>query len=208
MEPKDLGIQSIEVQKISHSHQHESLSMDSLACTSNLRKLESQITDEFPEIHARQDSIRLYHQIQKAIDVAAESNGELNSSKFNALVAKIKDDIAAKHAENTAKILPQDQKALARINEQFERRMKIIDEVNAMGNDMKKSGDKFSFDQRVRLTKNIENEISDINLQLNMDFQRIKKLSDQYHECMQLARTSAKTLHDIIMSNAKAAGGR
>lgn len=208
MEPKDLGIQSIEQQKVSNCHHHESISMNDLACTSNLRKLESQITHEFPEINDKQDTVRVYHQIQKAIDVAAEANGELNASKFDALIAKIKDDINVRHSASLEKIDAEDQKARTRLNEQLARRMKVIDDVNAMGSGMNKNGGKFSIDQKVRLIKNIENEISDLNLQLNMDFQKIKKLTDHHHECMQLARTTTKTLHDIIISNAKAAGGR
>ncbi len=210
---KDLEIQNNNSQSVSSvdegfSNDISLQAMITLACTSHLKKLEDAMAKEFPEIDKKQDSVRLYHQIQKAMDVATEANGELDAAKFDALIANLKDKLKSKLGESSEKLDPSNEKEIARLKEQFDRRMHILNEVGSMGSDMNKSGGKFSFEQRSRLLKNIENEIGDLNLQINMDLQKIKTYTDHHHQALQFANSIEKTRHGILTRNAREIAGR
>lgn len=73
---------------------------------------------------------------------------------------------------------------------------------------VKEDKTKYNKDERERLTESIKMSIEDLNVQNDMQLQKISRLTNERYESFQMARSILKPLHDDKLNKARALAGR
>lgn len=84
----------------------------------------------------------------------------------------------------------------------------LLKDVKALGIDLKDDKMKYNKDERDRLVDNLKMGVDDLNVQNEMQLQKINRLTNERYESYQLARTILKPLHDDKIDKARAMAGR
>lgn len=69
-------------------------------------------------------------------------------------------------------------------------------------------GTQFNLRQQERLVENIRMVVDDLNMQNDMQIQKVTRLTNERYESYQMARSILKPLHEAKISNARAVSGR
>lgn len=75
------------------------------------------------------------------------------------------------------------------------------------GVNVKEDKRKFTKDERDRLVENVNMTIQDLNVQNDMQFQTIQRLTNERYESFQMVRNTMKPLHDAKQHHARKAAG-
>lgn len=84
----------------------------------------------------------------------------------------------------------------------------LLKEAKSLGIDLKEDKMKYNKDERDRLVDNLKLGVEDLNVQNEMQLQKVNRLTNERYESYQLARTILKPLHDDKLSKARAMAGR
>ncbi len=84
----------------------------------------------------------------------------------------------------------------------------MMKEAKELGAELNEDKLKYNNDERERLIENIRMTIEDLNVQNEMQFQMVARLTNERYESLQFARLIFKPGHDAKMSSARAMGGR
>lgn len=85
---------------------------------------------------------------------------------------------------------------------------KLMKEAKDLGIDIKDGKNKYNKEERDRLVENLKMGVEDLNVQNEMQLQKVNRLTNERYESYQLARTILKPLHDDKLSKARAIAGR
>ncbi len=85
---------------------------------------------------------------------------------------------------------------------------KHLKEAKQLGIDIKEEKTKYNKEERDRLVENLKMGVEDLNVQNEMQLQKINRLTNERYESYQLARTILKPLHDDKLNKARAIAGR
>lgn len=80
----------------------------------------------------------------------------------------------------------------------------LLKQAKELGIEYQEGKTKYSKDERDRFVDNIQMTIDDFNVHNEMQLQTINRLTNERHECYQLARSILKPLHEAKMQTARA----
>lgn len=167
----------------------------------SVKVTQDKMATELEPLKNRQDLVSLHHKVLKETNLLIETDGRLDAKKFEQIITELKNDLDVK-LSNEIKPLDavNDAQKIDRLKEKYRIHQEFLDDTLKSGNDIRKDTEFYTKEQRDRLVDNIRMNMDDLNVQNDMQLQKVSRLNNESYESYQNARLMLKTLHDTFMT--------
>lgn len=170
-----------------------------------VKAIEKKLSAELQPLKERQDLVTLHHKVLKETNLLIDANNQqLDAKKFQDMIAGIKGDLDVKMANERESLIeqleknPKAQDKIDRLQEKYKPLYDFLDGTVTQADTIRNGADVLTKEQRDRMVDNIRMDMDDLNVQNDMQLQKVSRLKNEHSESYQNARMMLRTIRDMI----------